>query len=325
MKKIVWMFSGQGSQYFNMGRDLFEADPVFRDWMHRCDAVVRRLQNESLLDMIYRPADGDRFGNFSDLRHTHPALFSIQYSLAQTLFGRGMKPDLLLGYSLGEMVAAAVGGALSLEAVLETVIEQARLLTANAPSGAMLAILESAQSWDPNDPLYGDTWVAARNAPQHFVLSGSTAAIERIQRHLQARDILHHRLPVTVGFHSPLIDALERPFKARIESLKLGELRYPLVSAAYADQRTQLPAGFFWEVIRRPVRFQETIAWLEARGAAVYLDLGPSGTLAAFLKYGLDPASCSSAFQLMSPFNRGADSVRRMESVLIEVSREASG
>ena len=182
MRKIVWMFSGQGSQYFNMGRGLYESDPVFRDVMNRCDEVVRRLRGESLLDVIYRPNDKDRFTDFVELRHTHPALFAVQYSLAQTLLHRGMKPDLLLGYSLGEIVAAAVGGALPMEAALESLLDQARLLTASAEPGAMLALLASPEIWSPRDPLYAETWVAARNAPQHFVLSGPPAAIDRIQQ-----------------------------------------------------------------------------------------------------------------------------------------------
>lgn len=325
MRKIVWMFSGQGSQYFNMGRGLYESDPVFRDVMNRCDEVVRRLRGESLLDVIYRPNDKDRFTDFVELRHTHPALFAVQYSLAQTLLHRGMKPDLLLGYSLGEIVAAAVGGALPMEAALESLLDQARLLTASAEPGAMLAILASPEIWSPRDPLYAETWVAARNAPQHFVLSGPPAAIDRIQEHLKATEIPYHRLPVTVGFHSPLIDGLERPFRELLRPLRMKDFGYPLVSAAYGTQLTRAPADFFWEVVRRPVRFHDTVSWLERGGTAAYVDLGPFGTLASFLKYGLDRASSSRAYPLMTPFHRSGDTLRRMEAVLKEVAGEFTG
>ncbi len=107
MKPVIWMFSGQGSQYFNMGRDLYESDSVFRDWMNRCNAVVRRFRQVSLLDAIYRPADRSLPTEFINLRETHPALFSIQYSLAKTLLNRGMKPDLMLGYSLAKATPVA--------------------------------------------------------------------------------------------------------------------------------------------------------------------------------------------------------------------------
>lgn len=323
MRKVVWMFSGQGSQYFNMGRSLYETDPVFRDMMNRCDEVVGRLRNESLLSAIYRSDARDRFADFVELRHTHPALFAVQYSLAQTLLHRGMKPDLLLGYSLGEIVAAAVGGALPLEAALESLLDQARLLTMAAEPGAMLAVLAPPEIWSPRDPLYANTWVAARNALQHFVLSGPPGAIERIEKHLKTTEIPHHRLPVTIGFHSPLIDGLERPFRELLQTLEMKELSCPLVSAAYVTRMTRLPPGFFWEVVRRPVRFQETVSWLEAGGPAAYVDLGPFGTLASFLKYGLDRASASRAYSIMTPFHRAGDTLRRIERVAEDLKGES--
>lgn len=321
MRKIVWMFSGQGSQYFGMGRGLYETDLIFRDTMDRCDEVAERLGGESLLRVLFHSQVRDRFADFVELRHTHPALFAVQYSLAQTLLHRGMKPDLLLGYSLGEMIAAAVAGAFSLEEILELLINQARLLTSAAGTGAMLAILESPELWDAQDPLYADTWIAARNARQHFVLSGLPAAIDRVAQWLQGRDILHQRLPVAIAFHSPLLEPVERIFREKMESIAPQELVYPLVSAAYLTQLTRLPPGFFWEVARRPVRFQEMISWLEGRGGADYIDLGPFGTLASFLKLGLDPASSSRAFPLMTPFHRSQDTLRRIETVFQEVYR----
>lgn len=323
MRKIVWMFSGQGSQYFNMGRDLYQADPVFRETMNRCDETVRRLRPEPLLEVLYPSVVKDRFADFIDLDHTHPALFAVQYSLAQTLMHRGLKPDLLLGYSLGELVAVVVGGALSLEAALASLLDQARLLTTSAEPGAMLAVLDSPEIWDSRHPLFADTWVAARNAPRHFVLSGPPAALDRIQRHFQARDIVCQLLPVPVAFHSPWIDAVERPFRERIQWLKLEALSYPLVSSALVAQLTRLPPGFFWEVIRQPVRFQETVAWLEGRGAATYVDLGPFGTLATFLKYNLNSASPSRAYPIMTPFRRSGDPLRRLDEVVAEIRRDS--
>jgi bacillaene synthase trans-acting acyltransferase len=321
MRKIVWLFSGQGSQYYNMGRGLYESDPVFRDTMDRCEEAQVSQSRESLLRELFRTDAGDRFADFTELRHTHPALFAVQYSLAQSLLRRGMKPDLLLGYSLGEVVAAAVGGALSLEEALASLAAQARLFTAMPGTGAMLAVLDSPTIWDPRDPLYADTWVAARNAPQHFVLSGPAAAVDRIQKHLREREILHHRLPVTIAFHCPLIEPVERAFREHLETLKLRELTCPLVSAAYVTQLTQLPPAFFWEVVRRPVRFQDAVAWLEGRGGATYIDLGPFGTLASFLKYGLDRATPSRVLSIMTPFHRADDTARRIEAVMREATQ----
>jgi acyl transferase domain-containing protein len=321
MKPVIWMFSGQGSQYFNMGRDLYESDPVFRDWMNRCNAVVRRFRQASLLDAIYRPADRSLSADFIDLHDTHPALFSVQYSLAKTLLSRGMKPDLMLGYSLGEIIALSVGNALSLEAAIEALLGQANLFTTSARPGAMLAVLAPSLSWDPQTTLFADTWLAACNTPEHFVVSGVPDVIDQLQNRLQSREILYFRLPVPIAFHSPLIDSLEHLFHEKLGGLQLGELGYPLVSTACMSQMTHLPARFCWDVIRRPVRFQESIARLEARGPATYVDLGPSGTLAGFLRNLLSSGSKSSVYPLMTPFNRGGETLRRIEKVSKETGQ----
>lgn len=320
MKPVIWMFSGQGSQYFNMGRDLYESDSVFRDWMNRCDAVVRRSRHTSLLDAIYRPADRSLSSDFINLLETHPALFSIQYSLAKTLLSRGMKPNLMLGYSLGEIVALAVGNALPLEASLEAVLGQADLFATTARPGAMLAVLAPSVTWDPHAPLFANTWLAASNTPEHFVVSGAPGAIDQLQRQLQSREILYYRLPVSVAFHSPLLDSLETLFHEKLGALHLEELAYPLVSTAFMSQMTHLPSRFCWEVIRRPVRFQDSIARLEGMGPAIYVDLGPSGTLAGFLKSLLRPGSSSSVHPIMTPFNRGGETLRRIEKVSKELN-----
>src|SRR5690349_3091584 len=107
MKRTVWMFSGQGSQYFRMGRDLYDTDPAFREAMSQCDRHLKVLMGESILDVIYHGSESRASVEFDNILHTHPALFCVQYSLAQTLLRRNLKPDLLLGYSLGEFVGAA--------------------------------------------------------------------------------------------------------------------------------------------------------------------------------------------------------------------------
>src|SRR5262245_66635581 len=108
MKKLVWMFSGQGSQYYRMGLDLYQEDPLFRQEIHRCDESVKRLLGTSLTEIIFPKHTTDRFADFSRTLYTHPALFCIQYSLSQALLRRNVRPALLLGYSLGEIVAVAV-------------------------------------------------------------------------------------------------------------------------------------------------------------------------------------------------------------------------
>lgn len=316
MNKTVWMFSGQGSQYFRMGRDLYENSPIFRETMMECDRLVKLFEGVSILDVIYPKTEPRALFEFDNIQHTHPALFCIQYSLAQSLLRRNFKPDLLLGYSLGEFVSAALGGALPLETILELLVRQARLLKESAEPGSMLAVLTSPEIWNPKDPLYANSWIAARNFSNHFVLSGTVPAIGSIQKHLQSREITTQRLPVNYAFHSPCMDVIEQRFKLGTRDLKIRELSVPLISASQVGTITHLAPDFFWEVVRRPVRFDETIAWLEKQGCYNYVDLGPTGTLATFLKYALDRTSLSRAFTTMTPFNRTVDNLQRLETTL---------
>lgn len=315
MKKIVWMFSGQGSQYFNMGRDLYEADAVFREELARCDEAYGAARGSSLLNVIYPATKVGSDAVFDELRHTHPALFCLQYSLARTLLRRNHKPDLLLGYSLGEIVAAAVAGAMPFEAFLQVVMRQAEVLPSAAGPGGMLAVLAAPDSAGLDDPAFTGTAVAARNFANHFVLSGALADIERAQLQLKAREISTLRLPVPVAFHSPRLEVAKRAVKELVRDFQMRELSIPLMSASRVGLLEHLTPDFFWDVVREPVRFADAVAWLEARGDYAYVDLGPSGTLATFLKYVLPRSSGSSYHTTLSPYNRAVENLRNLEKI----------
>ena len=147
MKKMVWMFAGQGTQYYQMGMELYESEPVFRQFMDRADLLVHELINESLVDIIYRPR-ADRFEPFHRLLHTHPAILIFECALAEVLLSRGFRPDYLLGYSLGEFACLVISEAISFEDALAATIKQAELVERCVPRGQMLAILDSADLVD---------------------------------------------------------------------------------------------------------------------------------------------------------------------------------
>ncbi|MFG6107404.1 acyltransferase domain-containing protein [Leptothoe sp. EHU-05/26/07-4] len=315
MSKVIWMFSGQGSQYFDMGRDLYKANPVFRDRMQACDAHCERLLGFSILEIIYPRANVSKSAPFDNLHHTHPALLCIQYSLAQTLLSQGMKPDLMLGYSLGEWVALSVFGVLPFAAALESVVEQVDLLKRCTPPGGMLAVMASPDIVD-SSPVYQDMAISAHNFRNHFVLSGLKQSIDCVQAHLRASEITHQRLPVTVAFHSPAMDAIEMYYKAQGHRKYPQSLTIPLVSLAYTEILDILPEDFLWNILRRPVFFEKTIRRLEADGDYHFVDLGPSGTLATFLKYLLTPDSHSKISPILTPFQQAQVNLERLESAL---------
>jgi acyl transferase domain-containing protein len=312
MSKVIWMFSGQGSQYFDMGRDLFEADSLFREAMCASDAHCRRLLGYSLLDVVFPPQPKPLSEVFDHLPHTHPALFCIQYSLAQALLQRGFTPDMALGYSLGEIVAWTVSGALPFAEALGLVVDQADALMRYAPPGGMLAVLAGLEILR-SSPAFDEVSIAACNFCGHFVLSGGRTEIDRVERRLRDLEVTHQRLAVNVGFHSPSMDAAEGPLRALAGRVRARRPAFPVISSASGQTLEQIPDDFFWNFVRQPVRFDDTIQRI---GEAAFVDLGPSGTLATFLKYVLPREQHSQIYPILTPFRQAEENLRRVEREL---------
>ena len=316
MSKVIWMFSGQGSQYFGMGQDLYQADPVFRGMMEFCEVHAQRLLGISMIDIIHPKHQQGRSLPFDNLSHSHPALFCIQFSLAQTLLRKGLKPDLLLGYSLGEWVALTVSGALPFATTLEILIEQANLLKNHTPSGGMLAVMSSPEIVPRKAAMFQGTTIGAYNFEKHFVITGIREAIERAQAQLRKIDIASHLLPVKTAFHSPCMDVIEDIYKEQTKDLLPGPLTIPLVSLSQNNIIRTSPPDFLWNVLRQPVRFHETISSIEKSDHYQYLDIGPSGTLATLMKYTLKPESKSSIHPIMRPYQPTLTNLEQLPSAL---------
>lgn len=297
---IVFMFSGQGSHYFHMGKSLFEHNATFRRSMLDMDQFVRGRSGQSVLDTLYdeRRGKGDAFDRTA---LTHPAIFMVEYALAQTLMEQGVVPDLTLGVSLGAAAAATVSGCMRLEDALEGVMLQADALESHCQPGGMIAILST-----PEPRLLAglgeECEIASFNFPGHFVLAAQRASLAPIQAALRERNLTFQPLPVSFAFHSRWIDAARPCIERNQAALPRKPAAIPMACCAHARVLTQLPENYFWNVAREPIRFQHTIAELEKNGPYRYLDLGPSGTLATFLKYSLQPGSRSTAQAVLSPF-----------------------
>ena len=169
----VFMFSGQGAQYFQMGRVLFEKNHVFRDSMLDLDGVARRLLGESIVGALYETSKGIS-EIFDQIRLTHPAIFMVEYAMARALISAGVMPGCLLGVSLGTFAASVVAGCLEPESALEMVIEHASAIEAECPRGIMIAVLAPLSLAQENF-LKDRCEVAAVNSDGHFVISAPQA------------------------------------------------------------------------------------------------------------------------------------------------------
>lgn len=307
MNQPVFMFSGQGSQYHQMGRELYDRHPRFRMWMDHCDEIVQPLLGRSLCGILY---GGDhKRQTFDRLLHTNPALIAFEYSLAKVLTEAGAKPAYLVGYSLGELSAAIVGGALTLEQGLRFAVEYATQVEATSPPAQMLAVIDAPDLLRTHAELTDGCWVTARNFERHMVVTGPVARIQRLRDALLQEGVLHQVLAVNYGFHTEMQQPLESTFLGMARHLDFQRLRIPFVSCCDGTvfDRDTDPGAWpqrLWSTFRHPVAFDAAVRGLLQRGEFHFVDVGPSGTLSTFVKYLLPAGSGASFGDVVNPFGR---------------------
>lgn len=306
------MFSGQGSQYFHMGKELLNNNAVFREWMQRLDRHVCALTGQSCLTAIY-DSGKSRGDAFDRTFWTHPSIFMVEYALARTLIARNIVPEYVLGASLGEFCALVLAGCLSWQDALSLIIKQAGIAEQKCEPGGMLAILDNPRNFDHYSFLNTQSELAAINFPSHYAVSGLTPQLENIKHELWIRNIVFQDIWIKQGFHSKYIDPVRNDFQEALSGISVKKAEIPLISCTTGDLITDIPRHHLWDICRRPIEFQKTIAALENESNFLYLDLGPSGTLATFVKYNLSDQSESVPLPTLTPYNNDIRNIERIE------------
>jgi acyl transferase domain-containing protein/acyl carrier protein len=306
---IVFMFSGQGSQYANMGRELYQAEPVFRDAIDRCaELLVAHVGldvREVIFDTsgrgtIYRALDQADTGTIyraptndvslspglapdalNQTQYAQPTLFVIEYALAQLWRSWGVVPKALIGHSIGEYVAACLAGVFSLEDGLALVAARGRLMQ-QMPPGAMLMV--GLPEADVRSLLDQRLSLAAVNGPTRCVVSGPTDAITQLEQRLNEAEIACRRLHTSHAFHSAMMDAILEPFSACVSAIRLHPPLLPYisnVSGTWVSAEEATSPAYWAEHLRRTVRFADGLDELLTDPDRVLLEVGPGRTLAA--------------------------------------------
>jgi acyl transferase domain-containing protein/acyl-CoA synthetase (AMP-forming)/AMP-acid ligase II/thioesterase domain-containing protein len=281
--KLAFMFTGQGSQYPGMGRQLYETQRTFREALQRCAEILQPLLPRPLLEVLFGDAAQDPAPPLDDAALIQPALFAFEWSLSELWRSWGVEPDLVIGHSLGEYVAACVAGLFSLEDGLCLVAERGRLTRELAPTGAMLALVTTAQRAKRAIGAYCDrVAIAAVNGRESTVISGDGDALAEIERTLAAEGITNRRLVVGYGYHSPLMDPVLDAWERFVSKLTFSRPRLGLVSTLTGSLATydELSRPAYWRRhLREPVQFAAGVDRLVAEGCSAYLEIGPNPVL----------------------------------------------
>lgn len=285
-RPVAFMFSGQGSQYINMGRELYASEIIFREQVDYCCELLKPHLQLDLRTVLYPNTDVAQAATqkLQQTAITQPALFVIEYALAKLWMAWGIRPQIMIGHSIGEYVAATLAGVFSLEDALFIVATRGKLMQ-QLPGGAMLSIQLPEQ--EVQKFLEQEISLAASNAPASCVVSGSTEAIEKLQEKLQQLGVSCRRLHTSHAFHSPMMAPVMESFGQLLQTIKLNPPQIPFVSNVSGTwiTNTQATDPNYWaKHLRQAVRFCEGITELAKNPETLFLEVGPGRTLSTFVK-----------------------------------------
>ncbi len=288
-RTVVFMFPGQGSQYINMGLGIYQTEPFFRDEVNRCFSILNGVMDCDLKDILY-PAggqandSGSAAANLIDrTEFTQPIIFTFEYALARLLMKWGIRPGGMIGYSLGEYIAACIAGVFSLEDALKLVALRGKLM-GQVPGGAMLSVPLRESELKPllNEKIS----LAIVNDPT-CIVSGSKEAIEEFEKQMREKKLLCIRLNTFHAAHSALMDDVMAEFSAPLKQIKLNKPQIPYISNLTGDwiKAEDAASPVYWtKQLRGVVRFSDGIQELLKLEHSVFTEIGPGRVLGTFVR-----------------------------------------
>lgn len=314
--KNIFIYSGLGSHHYHMGRELYESLPLFRKRFDELADVAGYLSGRSIVKQIYDPSRKP-YESFHATAVAGLAIFALECALTEVLVLEGLKPDVVMGCSLGMFAASVACGSMRAEDALKVIFDQANTIDRYGEEGAMIAVVGSVTAVREDSILCTHAEIAAINTDNSFVLAAPSVNLEVIEAALTRRRLTYQRLAITRAFHSRWIDGLHDLFLHNLKRITTCPGGIPVVCCSVPGQYVEVAPETLWNAVRQPVRFKSAIEHLEEAGPWRYIDAGPSGTLSNCLKYLLPMNSASKISPVMTPW--GGD-VLRFKNLLNEAT-----
>ncbi len=282
-KQVVFMFSGAGSQYANMGKDLYDGEPFFREEMDKGFALLGQMTGINYKDILYPPLPDD--ARINVMLHTQPLIFVFGYSLARLLMSWGVEPHYMIGHSIGEYIAACLSGVFSYEDALKLVVARGQLMNDMPRGGMVSASISEAEALRFVDDRIT---IAALNGSEQVVFSGDLAAIDALVKQLEGQDISCVRLYTSHAGHSCMIDEIVPAYREVVKSVRRNAPGIPFISNLTAGRITPAEAEsveYWLRHMRQTVQFSEGIRTLAALNKEmVFVEIGGGHALTTLVK-----------------------------------------